>query len=367
MSRPFELTPRELQESIEEMVDVTFADLSSEFLLLPEGASFLDYSEFSSAYEVLKRHTNAFTDRTEGKAMEAAVEDSRVFCVLRAILGMTPPEWAELAKVEFDADIGQGSARTLDRKCRETTNYIQRLVERHEARLSKTMTSGNGPIKARKNITRIEALIRVAALYISQGAPGDVDGMIHRLNKFDTMEGEKSLRYAAAENVPYPMLLYERYLGRPFAAHRDAISELIGEAMENAIENNLRSAGVSFRKTNRAGRIPGFGQAPDFCIPDEIHPVVVIEAKITSDDGTARDKVARIKVLASQRDDHVTSGRSTYEVVACIDGRGFRQRREDMRQMLQCLGGKVFTSATLDRLLTHTRIREFVSRSERRD
>ena len=89
---------------------------------------------------------------------------------------------------------------------------------------------------------------------------------------------------------------------------------------------------------------------------------MVIEAKITSDDGTARDKVARIKVLASQRDAHAASARPAYEVVACIDGRGFRQRREDMRQMLKCLSGKVFTAATLDRLLTHTRIREFISR-----
>jgi hypothetical protein len=362
VSRPFELTPPELQARLEEMVDITIADLSSEFLLLPRGDAFLNYSDFRAAYEVLKRHTDAFTDLSEGKAMEAAVENSRVFCILRAMLGMTPPEWAELARVEFNADIDQGPARMLDRKCREATNYIQALLERHEARLSRAMATGRKSIDARKSITRIEALIRVAALYISQGVSKDVEGMIHRLDKFDTKEGKRSLQYAAAENVPYPVLLYERYLGRPFAAHRDAVSELVGEVMENAIENTLRAAGVSFRKTNRAERIPGFGQAPDFCIPDEIDPIVVIEAKITSDDGTARDKVARIKVLASQRDEHVASGRPAYEVVACIDGRGFRQRREDMRQMLKCLSGKVFTAATLDRFLTHTRIREFVSR-----
>ena len=101
MSRPFELTPPELQARLEEMVDVTFADLSSEFLLLPRGGAFLDYSDFRAAYEVLKRHTNAFTDLSEGKAMEAAVENSRVFCILRAMLGMTAPEWAELARVEI--------------------------------------------------------------------------------------------------------------------------------------------------------------------------------------------------------------------------------------------------------------------------
>jgi hypothetical protein len=238
---------------------------------------------------------HAFSDLSEGKAMEAAVENSRV----RAILGMTPPEWAELARVEFSADIDQGPARTLDRKCRENASYVQTLVERHEAHLAKAIATGGKEIDLKKSITRIEVLIRAAVRHIAQGAPDDVDGMIHRLDKFDTKEGGRSLQYAAAENILYPALLYERYLGRPFAAHRDAVSERVGEVMENAIEKTLRTAGVSYRKTNRAERIPGFGQAPDFCIPDELDPVVVIEAKITSDDGTARDKVARIKVLAS--------------------------------------------------------------------
>jgi hypothetical protein len=157
------------------------------------------------------------------------------------------------------------------------------------------------------------------------------------------------------------VLLYERYLGRPFAAHRDAVSELVGEVMENAVEDQLRDAGVTYRKTGRAERIPSFGQAPDFCIPDEINPVVIIEAKIISDDGTARDKVARIKELETQRNEHVANGRSRYEVVACIDGRGFRERREDMRQLLLRLDGKVFTTASLNHLITHTCIREYVT------
>jgi hypothetical protein len=241
-------------------------------------------------------------------------------------------------------DIPQGAARTLDRKCREKEDYI---------------------IKARKkaplSFQRIEALIAVALTFLNRGVPEKIDGVIHRLDKFDTSGGIDSLIYAAKENVPYAVLLYERYLGRPFAGHRDAVSELVGEVMENAVEDQLRDAGITYRKTKRAERIPGFGQAPDFCIPDEINPVVVIEAKITSDDGTARDKVARIKELETQRNDHVASGRSKYEVVACIDGRGFRERREDMRQLLLRLDGKVFTAASLNNLIHYTRISEFVT------
>ena len=55
--------------------------------------------------------------------------------------------------------------------------------------------------------------------------------------------------------------------------------------------------GSVFRKTKRAERVPGYDQAPDFFVPDEFNPSIVIEAKITGDDGTARDKVARIERL----------------------------------------------------------------------
>lgn len=361
--RPFELAPEELQNRLEEMVDVTIGDLASEFLLLPKGDSFIDYTDFRDAYEVFKRHTEGFAQLSESKVGSALRENSRVLGVIRAILGMTPPEWAELARTELNSDITQGAARTLDRKCRETTDYVRAAQERYQAKVDRQQEAGKGTVERPKTLERIDALVRVAIQYITKGAPEDTDGMIHRLAKFDTQQGIESLQYAAREDVPYAVLLYERYLGRPFAGHRDAVSELIGEVMESAVEERLREAGVTYRKTKRAERIPGFGQAPDFCIPDEINPVVIIEAKITSDDGTARDKVARIKVLAEQRDKHVAEGRQPYEVVACIDGRGFRERREDMRQMLLRLEGKVFTSATLEKLTSHTRICEYVSKT----
>jgi hypothetical protein len=67
------------------------------------------------------------------------------------------------------------------------------------------------------------------------------------------------------------------------------------DVLESAIEGVLSGAGISFRKTKRAERITGFDQTPDFIVPDEFNPQVVIEAKITEDDGTARDKVTRVQ------------------------------------------------------------------------
>ncbi|MGO9755663.1 MAG: hypothetical protein ACLPNY_03520, partial [Roseiarcus sp.] len=138
----------------------------------------------------------------------------------------------------------------------------------------------------------------------------------------------------------------------------DSVSELVGDVVESAIEDVLSKAGVSYRKTKRAERIIGFDQAPDFIIPDELNPSVVIEAKLTEDDGTARDKVTRVQRLRTLRDD---SGLH-YDVVACIAGRGFKVRRNDMRCLLMATDGKVFTLSSMEHLIAHTRIRNFVTR-----
>lgn len=359
--RPFELALDELETRLEEMVDATFSDLVSEFLLMPIGSGFIQYPEFRDAYESLKRHTKAFEAYTYDSVKSAIIDNSRALCVIRSILGLTAPEWAELARSELDSNITQNAARSLDKKCKEDTQYVSNLLAKYQTRINQAKAKNKTAPKPPISLERLDALIEIAVKYISKGAPEEQTGFVHRLSKFDTVKGLESLRYSSQENVPYAVLLYERYLGRPFAAHRDAVSELVGEVMENAVEKQLRKAGVSYRKTGRAERIPGFGQAPDFCIPDEINPAVIIEAKITSDDGTARDKVARIKELETQRNEHVANGGSKYEVVACIDGRGFRERREDMRQLLLRLNGKVFTTASLSNLTNHTRIKEFVT------
>jgi hypothetical protein len=95
-------------------------------------------------------------------------------------------------------------------------------------------------------------------------------------------------------------------------------------------------------------------------IPSEFNPQVVIEAKLTEDDGTARDKVTRVQHLAelSQSGNRQSP---KFEVIACIGGRGFGVRREDMRKLLLATRGKVFTPRTLDRLVECTGLNQFKS------
>lgn len=352
-THPFQADRSTLIANLERFVDITIADLTSEFLILPKGSGFIEFEDFRDAYEVLKASTHAFHRFSLAEVLEALRANSRAFVVIRAMLGLTAPEWSDVVRTELDVNIDQGAARLLDRECRNDTAFFATEESRYRE-WERAGRRGRQPVW----YARLTALVEVAVTVLTQGAPPEQPGVVHRMAKFDTQHGLDSIQYAAAENVPYAMMLYERYLGRPFATHRDAVSELVGEVMENAIEDRLRAAGVSYRKTKKAERIPGFGQAPDFCIPDEIAPVLIIEAKITSDDGTARDKVTRIRNLVTQRDRHVAAGeKKFYEVVACIDGRGFRERREDMRQLLTELDGKVFTTATLDQLFECTALK----------
>lgn len=210
--------------------------------------------------------------------------------------------------------------------------------------------------------TRTIALVDVACQLLSEGAPATSSDRIHRLNKADTKAGLADLQSAAKLGIPYPMLLYERFLGRAFAGHRDSVSELVGDILEVRIEETLTDAGISYRKTKRAEKVAGFDQAPDFIIPDEFAPKVVIEAKITEDDGTARDKITRVQHLGHLSAQGQVAGAHKYEVIACIGGRGFGIRREDMKKLLIATRGKVFTLKTLDRLVTYSTLKQFKSK-----
>jgi hypothetical protein len=247
--------------------------------------------------------------------------------------------WAYLASQRTGIAVDQGFARGLDRK----------------ARLAPLVALSSRESSAR----RIAALIETACQLLQEGAPPVQGDALHRLDKADTRAGADGIKTLASLGVPYAMLLYERFLGRPFAGHRDSVSELVGDSLEAAIEDVLARQAISYRKTKRAERVAGFDQAPDFIIPSEFNPQVVIEAKITEDDGTARDKVTRVQHLSQLSLAGQPFDQPKFEVIACIAGRGFGVRREDMRKLLLATRGKVFTPQTLDRLVECTRLREF--------
>jgi len=336
---PFEVTLEEILRNPENYVDSVFLCLESEFLVMPKGAGFVEYPIFERGYEALKAATDGFSMFDPDKVYPVTVSEPISIVVLRTMLGFTPPEWGYVTMQRTGVQVAQGFLRSLDRKVRMDPE--------------KELNT-NGVTKE-----RLEAMVQTVCQLLSTGAPEvDLD-QLHRLNKADTKQGVSSIKNLSRIGAPYAMLLYERFLGRPFAGHRDSVSEIIGDSLESAIEDVLTKACISFRKTKRAERIEGFDQTPDFIIPSEFNPQIVIEAKITEDDGTARDKVTRIQHLGELSLAGRSEDNPKYEVIACIGGRGFGVRREDMKKMILATRGKVFTAKTLDRLVECTRLREY--------
>lgn len=345
MKLPFEVNFEEMILDIEPYVSAVFSSLESDFMAMPRGKGFIEFPVFEQGYEALKLVTQGFQDMDPDNIMEAARKSPLVLIILRIILGFTPPEWAYVATRRTATEVSQGFARSLDRNIR--LNPI------------KPLSQGNMTVK------RVKALIIAACqLITSPFHEADVD-KINRLDKADTWQGLAGLRNLAGIGVPYSMLLYERFLGRPFAGHRDSVSDLIGDSLEASIEDLLIRAGISYRKTKRAERIKGFDQTPDFIIPSEFNPQVVIEAKITEDDGTARDKATRIQHLGELSAAFTAKNKTGFEVIACIGGRGFGVRREDMKKMLLATRGKVFTQRTLGHMVECTRLNEFKTSANR--
>jgi len=339
---PFEASINEILEDAESYVDAVFSCLESEFLVMPKGVGFVEYPVFEKGYEALKSATKGFSEFESEKVLKAALSEPISIVVIRAMLGFTPPEWAYVATQRTGVNVNQGFVRSLDRKIRMSPETTLKL---------------NGVSKE-----RIKALIETACLMLSEGVPQVNKDQLHRLNKADTKRGTESIKTIAAMGAPYAMLLYERFLGRPFAGHRDSVSELVGDSLESAIEDVLAKASISYRKTKRAERIEGFDQAPDFIIPSEFNPQIIIEAKITEDDGTARDKVTRIQHLGELSLAGRAEDNPKYEVIACIGGRGFGVRREDMKKMILATRGKVFTLKTLNQLIEYTKLKDFRSK-----
>lgn len=84
----------------------------------------------------------------------------------------------------------------------------------------------------------------------------------------------------------------------------------------------------------------------------------MIEAKISEDDGTARDEITRSQRLALLSREWEEGGKGGFQVFACVDGRAFN-READVAKMLRATEGKVFTLKTLPQIVECSQLRNF--------
>lgn len=98
MKYPFEADLQEILSNPDEFVQAVFASLESEFLLLPKGPGFIDYTSFEAAYEALKKVTVSFSRLPRNPILDLASSTPLSILVIRSMLGFTPPEWAYVAE-----------------------------------------------------------------------------------------------------------------------------------------------------------------------------------------------------------------------------------------------------------------------------
>jgi len=168
-------------------------------------------------------------------------------------------------------------------------------------------------------------MIATACRLLADGAP-DTPGLLHRLDKADTRHGLRSVQPLADLGVPYAMVLYERFLGRPFAGHRDSVSELVGDVVEAAVEAVLAEA-----KSAIARRGAPRGWKASIRLPTLSFRASSIRGRHRGQAyGRRRHgarQVTRVQHLGSlSMKGKLSQEEPHFEVIACIAGRGFKVR-----------------------------------------
>ncbi len=314
--------------------------LRSYFIEMPRGSSFCERDDFERGYKALRKATRRGANLSGEALLDAIGEESRAWLVLRCIVGLSPGEVAWVA-VEEAAEVGEELVFDQD-----DAREIDVRAKRGQQLLFDELPRGR---KQQRYDRLLRTVVPLLAEVLRRPAPAVPPDKIHRLDKCDTHGGENTIaKMLSTGKVSYSELLYERLLGRPYASHRDSVSGIVGGLIENAITELLERHRIDGRATRDRESVPEFEQAPDFLIPAE-KPKVIIEAKLTEDDGTARDKVARLQALRQYERARPASKRRT--IVAVIDGRGFGYRGADLNRMLQACEGHVYTLDELELLV----------------
>lgn len=339
---------RAIQPQYLERAAAVLDTLQSYFIEMPRGKAFCSREDFEAAYEVFRAETHDGANLS-GAALIRAIElDPRAWLIIRSIVGVSPPEAGWLAvqeAVRADIDLDAIDLEKVQTDIRDIDAAARRgdwLLKDEPLPLRFT--------KRRRWAGLLRTCVPLLADVMCRPAPTVAADKVHRLDKVDTSDGQASIMNAlSAGTVKYSELLYERMLGRPYASHRDSVSAQVGTKIEGAIKKLCEDYGIDvYMPPSRVDLRPEFEQAPDALIPS-VHPKVIIEAKLTEDDGTARDKAARLDTLRTNENARPLKDRRT--IVAVIDGRGFGVRSQDMNKMMKTCEGHVYTLTELPKLV----------------
>lgn len=288
---------------------------------------------FAPSYADAVRLTDGFTHVSPRALAEVLTASPTTMRVFRLICGYTRNEFAAasaLAEGNDGVAVTPGVLDTLERggRPRDAAQVVQRCAR------------------------TIDQVVRGVLFPDVEGAPA---GLRSKQQKHDTQDGWESVQRAAREGVPYEAYLHQRLYGGAFRQLSDSSSGSVGRVLEDPVIALLDAHGVEYVRTGSSGNDKAevaerFGitlnLVPDFVIYQGSTLRAFLECKNINDGGTARDKASRFR---SYRNEGVRLG--GVPVFAVLDGAGWRRVSDALGPVLEACDGRVFTLATLPRLL----------------
>lgn len=302
------------------------------FHLIPRGDAMASEADFAAAYAILAEETSGFADVTAGSIANALRRDPATLAPLRMIVGFTHNELGvAISLVDPTLTVTGNRLKGFERRPRPATENAGRsaLIEAIAA--------------------TVVALMERTILSVPEAS---ADVFHSKLDKSDTRDGWGGVQRDANDGVPYWTLLYQRYVGGVWRQVQDAYSEVKGDAiLEHPLMALLEREEIPFHHSGRGAsgaaetaQLFGISPGPDFLLPEK-SPTVVIESKVVEDGGSARDKAARIRSLATAA--------SQRGLVPCavVDGKGWRERPAALVEVILATSGRTFSLNTLEQLL----------------
>jgi len=285
---------------------------------------------FMSTYDRAAQLTSGFTKVNSAELVIAIEQDATTLRIFRVLLGFTPQEFAA------------------------ATAIVAKELELPAVGVSKLRSLEAGTQSADERTAGVcaELIHRVMTGVMFEAPVGDFRT---KLDKPDTAQGWVSVRRYAEQGVPFGMFLHQRQYGGAFRQLLDATSTRRGNILEDAVEQLLEGAGVSFVRTgshNQAEIERKFSitvkPAPDFVIFDGGRQLrAILECKGANDGGTARDKAARFRSLRTE-----SNRLGGVPLVAVLSGLGWTRTMDALGPVIRDTDGRVFTLANLPTMLS---------------
>lgn len=334
MTKPYKTTPQ--SDNLGDLVDATKQNLRPAELTLPKDDKFVEKDEFYSAYQELYVETRRFEILNSETVWRAYDRNKMVFIVIRSLIGLLPREWAKIANEQGLEDITEDFIKDIDKKIRKGE------IEYHQEKTKR----------------RLKNLFSVTIEYIETPVPETEDGAVNKLDLAGRVRSSRSIQDIAENGVPLREVLWERSMSNPLGRHNNAVSEVKGDIVEDAVEELLQENNIPYYRTEQVENVDGFDDTTDFYIPGTDDPEVLIEAKLVNDEGTANKQMARVSRLVKSSDDS-SHHKAPYQVIACIDGVGFGRRDSELKKLINSVEGNVFTLSTLGDMIEYTKLSKY--------